>query len=121
MATKLVTNSILFIIIIISGVWLAKLGKPYKPLAFNIHKFITLAFIVYTIMLLKVLIKTIEMSSLHWLLLILSGICVLLTLVSGGILSSKEEIMKPLILVHKISSAFALLSILSWFYFSLKQ
>lgn len=120
MTTKLIINSILFIAIIISGLWLAKLGKPYSALAFNLHKFIALAFIVYTVVLSKGLIKIIEMSSIHWIFLVLSVFFIVLILVSGGILSSKEEVLKPMVLIHKLSSGLALMSIIAWFYTSLK-
>lgn len=120
MATKLVTNSILFILIIISGIWLSKLGKPYNPVTFNIHKFIALAFIVYIIILSRGLVKTVEMNSKNWLFLILSGFLVFLVLVSGGIISSKVEIIKPFVIIHKVSSGAALIVLACWFYFALK-
>lgn len=120
MAIKLVTNSIIFIVTIISGIWLSKIEKPYNPLVFNIHKFIALAFIIYTIIISKGIYKTIQMNSILWILLILSGIFILLALISGGILSGKEEFLKSLSELHKISSAFALFSIIGWFYLSLK-
>ena len=120
MATKLVTNSILFILIIISGIWLSKPGKPYNPVTFNIHKFVALVFIVYTIILAKGLVKTVEMSSMNWLFLILSGFLILLVLVSGGIISSKVEIIKPFVIVHKVSSGAVLIVLACWFYFALK-
>ena len=120
MATKLVTNSILFILIVISGIWLSKLGKPYKPVAFNIHKFVALVFIVYTIILSKGLVKTVEMSSMNWLFLILSGFLALLILFSGGIISNKEEIIKPFVIIHKVSSGAILIVLACLFYFTLK-
>ncbi|MCB2197487.1 MAG: hypothetical protein KQH79_16625 [Bacteroidetes bacterium] len=120
MTTKLIINSILFIAIIISGVWLAQLGKPYSTMAFNSHKFIALAFMVYTVVLSRGLIKTIEMSSIHWIFFVLSVFFILLILVSGGILSIKEEVLKPMILMHKLSSGLALISVIGWFYVSLK-
>lgn len=120
MTTKLIINSSLFIIIIISGFWMAKLGKPYNPLAFNIHKFVALAFIVYTIILSKGLTQSTDMNSMNCFFLALSGFFVLLILVSGGILSSKEEIIKQLVLIHKLSSGLAIISIIGWFYSALK-
>jgi len=120
MTIKLATNSILYILIIISGIWMARIGKPYNPVAFNLHKFIALGFIVYTIVISKNLIKSVEMSPTCWALLILAGFFVLLILVSGGIISSKEAVMQPLVLMHKLSSGLALVSIITWFYLMLK-
>ena len=120
MAIKLVTNSIIFIVTVISGIWLSKLGKPYKPLVFNIHKFIALAFIIYAILISRGIYKTIQMNPLLWILLILSGIFILLALISGGILSAKEELLNSISLTHKLSSTLALFSIIGWYYFSLK-
>lgn len=120
MTLKLVTNSIIFMVTVMSGIWLSRLGKPYKPVAFNIHKFIALAFIIYTIIISKGIYKTIQMNSLLWIFLILSGIFILLTIISGGILSIKEELLFSINLMHKISSALALFLIIGWFYLCLK-
>lgn len=120
MTTKLFVNITLFIFIILSGFWMAKIGKPYNPLAFNIHKFVSLTFIVYTIVLSRGLTKSIEMNSIHWIFLILSVFFLLILLVSGGIMSAKEEIIKPMVFIHKLSSGLALISITGWFYLSLR-
>jgi hypothetical protein len=120
MITKLIINSILFIILILSGFWMAKLGKPYNPMAFNIHKFIALAFIVYTLILSKGLTQSTAMNLANWVFLVLSVLFILLVLISGGFLSSKGEVIKPLVQMHKLSSGLVLLSVIGWFYFCLK-
>ena len=84
------------------------------------HKFIALAFIVYTVIISKGIYKSIQMNSLLWVVVILSGIFIVLTLISGGILSVKEEWLKSISEMHKTSSALALFSVIAWFYLSLK-
>ena len=41
---KITGIGIVFLLIIISGIWLTKTGRPYSPVLFNVHKLISLYF-----------------------------------------------------------------------------
>ena len=120
MIYKLIISGIIFIGTIGSGVWLSKLGKPYGTLIFNVHKFVALGFIVYSFVVIKNLIKTIDTTTAMWFLILLSGVLILTLLATGGIVSASQEIKKALVVVHKISSILLLISLSGWYFLSLK-
>jgi hypothetical protein len=120
MITKLVLSGIGFLLILVSGIWLSKLGKPYGTLVFNMHKLVAMGFIVLTFITSRNMFKEINISSFMWILIVLAAISVITILLSGGILSQKEQITGSLVIIHKISSALLLISLSGGFYLGLR-
>ena len=120
MAAHLIINGIIFIIILISGFWLSKSGKPYGTLLFTVHKLMALAFLVYVFIISKKLVKTTELNPVLWMIMITAVLSVGLIFTTGGILSSQEEVKTTLVVVHKISSLVLLFSVTGWFFMTLK-
>lgn len=120
MAAQLIISGIIFIFILISGIWLSNLGKPYGTILFTIHKLIALAFIVYVFIISKKLFKTLELNLALWIFIVGAAISVILIIVTGGILSNNEDVKNSLVIVHKISSVVLLLSLTGWFFMALK-
>ncbi|MDK2977334.1 MAG: hypothetical protein PWP52_29 [Bacteroidales bacterium] len=120
MTVQLIINGIFFIFILISGIWLSKLGKPYGTVLFTIHKLIALAFIVYIFILSKGLFKTTELNLVMWIFMVAAALSVVLIFTTGGILSNQEEVKNSLVIVHRISSVVLLLSLTGWFFMALK-
>lgn len=116
MILKLILNGLVFILTIASGVWLSKLGKPYNSQIFNLHKLIALGFIIYTFVIGKNMIKSIDINGLMWLLIIVSIIFVIALITTGGILSIKDKAKNLWILAHTISSIFLFVSVSAWFH-----
>ena len=120
MTVQLIISGISFFFILISGIWLSNLGKPYGTILFTIHKLIALAFFVYVFILSKKLLKTIEPNLVLWIFIVAAALSVVLILTTGGILSNQEEVKKSLVIVHKILSVVLLLSLTGWFFMALK-
>src|SRR6056297_430336 len=120
MTVQLIINAILFIFILISGIWLSKLGKPYGTVLFTIHKLIALAFIVYVFILSNKLFKITEFNPVIWIFMFAAALSVVLIFTTGGILSNHEEVKNSLVTVHKISSGVLILSLTGWFFMALK-
>ncbi|MFO7827658.1 MAG: hypothetical protein R6V23_03475 [Bacteroidales bacterium] len=120
MTVQLTISGITFIFILISGIWLSKLGKPYGTILFTIHKLIALAFMVYVFIISKNLFKTIELNLVMWVFIIAAAISVILIIATGGILSNQEDVKNSLVIVHKISTVVLLLSLTGWFFMALK-
>lgn len=120
MAVQLIISGITFIFILISGIWLSKLGKPYGTILFTIHKLIALAFIIYVFIISKNLFKAMEINPVMWIFMVAAAISVIAIIATGGILSNQEEVKNSLVIVHKISSVVLLLSLTGWFFMALK-
>jgi len=120
MTVQLIISGITYIFILISGIWLSNLGKPYGTVLFAIHKLIALALIVYVFILSKKLFKTTELNLLMWIFIVAAALSVVLIFTTGGILSIQEEVKKSLVIVHKILSVVLLLSLTGWFFMALK-
>ena len=119
MITKLMLSGIGFLLTIASGIWLSKLGRPYSTLVFNMHKLIALGFMVFTFITSRAMFKEININSFMWILIVIAAISVITVLISGGILSIKEQVTAWLVMIHKISSALLLISLSGWFYLGL--
>lgn len=102
MASKIILSAISFIIVIVSGILMSRLGKPYQAVLFNIHKLISLAAIVLAAIALNNFRKASGLSSQQLTLVIAIAIFVLATLATGGIISAKEEPAKIILMIHKI-------------------
>jgi len=120
MVYKLITSSIIFLIIIGSGVWLSTLGNPYGVFLLNIHKLIALAFLVYIFLISKNLFQSTKINPFHWVFIVAAIISVVLIFVSGGILSRDEFLKTSLATIHKISSATLFLALIGWFFTAIK-
>ncbi len=120
MTVQLIISGITFIFILISGIWLSKLGKPYGTVLFTIHKLIAIFFIVYIFILSKKIFKTTELNLVMWICMVVAALSVVIIITIGGILSNQEEVKTSLAVVHKISSALLLLSLTGWFFIALK-
>jgi hypothetical protein len=110
MTIKFIITGLAFIFIFVSGFWMSHKGKPYNVFPNTIHKLISLAVLVYVIM---ILYQANLISPLGTLELIVSGITVFFFLVlfaTGGILSAAKTIPRPGQIVHRILPYVALLS-----------
>jgi len=121
MTTKITLSSVLFLCAVATGIWLNKMGAPYKPLAFNLHKFIVLALIVFTVIIVKNVFKSYDLNSQLWITIISGAIFMLLLFVSGGILSVKQNAQFILVAIHTISSIMLSISLGGFFYLILHK
>lgn len=87
---KLLIPGVLFLLILIFGFWLSKVGRPYNGLLFNAHKLIALgAVVVAAIQLTKTLLLA-NASGLVIALLVVAAICILALFASGALLSADK-------------------------------
>ena len=116
MSVKLFISGIVFIITLVSGIWLSKTGKPYQTLPFNLHKLIALAFIVITYFIYRSIFKSIDTYNLALILTIICGLVAVVLLATGGMLSQAGEVKNSLVVVHKIFTLLLLFSVALFYY-----
>lgn len=118
--TRMIAIGALYLLMILTGIWLTKKGKPYSPLAVNLHKFITLAMLVLAVIQVISLNKTNGISGLVWVAVIIAAILFLMEMVSGGIISASKEEKVTVVKSHKIVPVFLTLALFFLFYWSYK-
>jgi hypothetical protein len=109
---KVVSMGAGFLVIILSGYWLSRSGKPYSTIVFTVHKLVALAAIV----LLGVTVHRINqagaLSAVEVLAVIVTGLFFLGTMGTGGALSIPSDKAMPAI-VHKLHQVTPYLTVLS--------
>ena len=102
--SKYILPSILFLLTLITGFWLSRVGKPYNNVLFNIHKLIALGAVVLTgIQTIKQL-RGIEGSSLVSVLLIVAALCFITLFASGALMSAGKLDYALMLSIHRIAS-----------------
>ena len=107
---KFSTPGILFLLTLVSGLWLSSSGKPYKSIIFNIHKLIALAVVVTVIIQLYNLFKITDVQSLIVLLIVLGGLCLAALFATGALMSLEKMNYAVLLTIHRVAPVLAVIS-----------
>jgi len=121
LSLKLAALGFLFLLIIISGIWLAKTGRPYQPAMFNVHKLVSLATIALTGIVLYGILKTTQGSSVVFVLLMIAVLFLLALIVTGGMLNLEKPYYNALRTIHRIVSPLSILILTGIFWILLKK
>ena len=109
---KVVSMGAGFLVIILSGYWLSRSGKPYSTLVFTVHKLIALAAIVLLGITVYRINQAGALSAVEVLAAIVTGLFFLGTMGTGGALSIPSDKAMPAI-VHKLHQVTPYLTVLS--------
>jgi hypothetical protein len=102
--------ALIFVIIFLSGYWLSRSGKPYSMLVLTVHKLLAVGTFVYLII---TLIRANRAGTLNTNTLIagvVSGVCFLSLIATGGLLSSEAQTPALVSTLHKVAPYLTLLS-----------
>jgi hypothetical protein len=111
MNTTLLYTGLFFILIILTGFWVSRAGKPYKVGIFTIHKLIGVALGVFLIVTVSRIHKTFplsafEISVLAVTILVFAGLVATGALLSieaeGGLNKTSHSLLNTILLVHRI-------------------
>jgi hypothetical protein len=110
--TKFAGVGLFFVVIFVSGFWLSHSGRPYSALFFNIHKLIALAGVVFLGWTIYQARGTALFDTLAIGALVLTGLCAVITIVSGGLQNIEPPLafQAALGVIHKIFPYLTLLS-----------
>ena len=109
---KVVSIGAGFLVIILSGYWLGRSGKPYSTIVFTVHKLIALAAIVLLGITVHRINQAGALSVVEVLAAIVTGLFFLGTMGTGGALSIPSDKAMPAI-VHKLHQVTPYLTVLS--------
>ncbi len=113
---RIIISGALFILSIVSGIWLSNMGRPLNTAIFTIHKLIALAFAVFTGFLTYNLLKTVQTEFIIVILVIFTGLFVLSLFVSGGFLSIEKPVNKIILNIHRIMPVLSAVIVAVTFY-----
>ncbi len=114
---KVVVLTLLYILTIMSGFWLSHFGKPLNQIIMTLHKLIALASVIYSVVIIRSLLKNIEFHSLYLFLFVLSGIFVIILFVSGALLSREDTSYHIFSIIHLVTPFLTLISAGFLFYY----
>ncbi len=99
---------IAFILTLVFGVWLTRMGKPYNGVIFNIHKLCALAAVILTALpIYRALAAPGGLQILPILLIVLAVACVVVLFASGALMSLDKWRYKVLLSLHQVGPAVA--------------
>jgi len=93
----------IFLLTMVFGLWLSRLGKPYNGLLFNIHKLAALGAVVLTVIRLSGALKNVDSMTSIIVLLALAVICVVALFATGALMSLGKLDYNLLVTIHKIA------------------
>ena len=96
--------ALFFVLIFASGVWVKSTGMPYSAVALNIHKFISLAAAVFLGITVYQVNRAAGLSGIEWTAIVLAGIFLIASIVSGG-LTSIDTMPRFVLRIHQVSLA----------------
>ena len=100
--TKIIISGLLFLIAIVTGLWLSNSGKPLNTLIFTIHKLTALAVVIFAVILFRSLLNNIETNIIIVSMLIAGGLLVLFLFISGVLLSLGKPVNNILLTIHRV-------------------
>ncbi len=103
---------IVYLLTLAFGVWLSHSGKPYPGLLFNIHKLISLGWVILTVVQLSRMLKNGGAQALLILALGLAGLCVVALFASGALMSMGKLNYTLTLTIHRITPAVLFIAIL---------
>lgn len=112
----LAVSIIAMLLIFLSGFWLHRSGKPYPTILFTLHKLISLALIIFLIVIATRIQRESTLTSVQLVSVISSLIFFIATIVTGGLLSVEQEMPNLVHLAHKILPFCVLLTTGASFY-----
>ena len=118
---KITGIGLLFVLIILSGIWLTRTGKPYPSILFNAHKLISLTGAILAGIVAYQLQKSIEASTGLRTIIIITGACLLVLIITGGLLNIEKSIYPILRIIHRVLSPLSIALLTLTFYFLLKN
>ncbi len=107
---EIVITGLLWLLTLISGVWLTNSGRPLNASIFAAHKIIVLLTIIATVWTIYQLTKGVEMRTIESSTIVITGILLLVAFISGALLSFDKLVNDALLNTHRVTPFLTLVS-----------
>lgn len=108
LSSKIIYAGIGFLLTLISGVALSRVGRPLNSAIFTIHKLIAVGTIILIGLNIRDLYQVVNLHALHPALIVITGLLFLALVVSGALLSFDKLVMPATLRIHQIGPLLAL-------------
>jgi hypothetical protein len=109
-SVRAITAGVFFLFIFLSGIWLSRSGRPLNVARSTIHKLISLAAGIFLLMTIRQGHQVIPLNRTEWIATVVTGLCFLGTVASGGFLSSEKPMPVAVLRVHQVVPVLTALS-----------
>jgi hypothetical protein len=106
--SRFIIPGIVFLLTLVSGVWLSRSGKPLNTGIFTVHKLIALGAVVATAIQTYNALTSAEAQAILIALIIVIGLCVVALFLTGALMSANKPAYNLLLVIHKVSMFLAL-------------
>lgn len=112
MSTNVVAiiSGLLFLLIFLSGIWLSRTDRPLNVGLSTIHKLVSLAAGIFLLVIIYQQNRMTPLNTVEWIAIVVTGLCFLGTVASGGFLSTDKPAPVALLRVHQVVPVLTLLS-----------
>ena len=107
---RAVVAGLFFVFIFLSGIWLSRAGRPLNVGISTVHKLIGLAAGVFLLATIYQRNQVVPLGATEWVAIVVTGLCFLGTVASGGFLSSDKPMPVAVLRVHQILPVLTALS-----------
>lgn len=107
---RILIITILYIAKFIFGFWLFRTGKPYNSLLLTIHKLVSLATLVYIVIIANRVQLNVGLSTIEWISVVITILLFLISIATGGALSIDRPADILVSLMHKVVPVLSILS-----------
>jgi hypothetical protein len=107
---RAIIAGVFFLLIFLSGIWLSRSGRPLNVGISTVHKLISLAAGIFLLVTIYQRHRVIPLNTTEWIAIVVTGLCFLGTVASGGLLSSEAPRPVAVLRVHQIVPVLTLLS-----------
>lgn len=116
MTLQIVLIAAVFLIMLGTGVWTTKLGRPLNIIAFSLHKISALLTVILLILFVLKHNNTLGFEKPDWILIVITGLSILLGFVSGSLLSFDKLTNTFTKTIHKLVSLLTIIALIFMIY-----
>jgi hypothetical protein len=109
--SKFTLPGVLLLLTLGFGFWVSRLGKPYNPALFNIHKLLALGAVVLAVIQFTQALNGTLTQAWILILLILAAVCAAALFASGALMSAGKLSYSAMLLVHQAAPVLLVLSL----------
>jgi uncharacterized membrane protein YhiD involved in acid resistance len=105
-----IVAGLFFLLTFLSGFWLSRTGRPLHAGLSTAHKLISLAAGIFLLVTIYQRNRVVPLSGTDWMAIVVTGLCFLGTVASGGLLSTDKPAPVALLRVHQVVPVLTLIS-----------
>ena len=102
--------ALFFLLIVLSGIWLSRAGRPLHVGISTVHKLISLAAGVYLLVTVYQRNRLTPLSLMEWIAIVVTGLCFLAMGASGSFLTSNKPMPAAVLRIHQMVPVLTALS-----------